>query len=356
MKILFIINALTIGGAERLVTNLALHMKNEKHDVELLLLSNRNSSELINKIEENNIKVSISKYTKVRDIRNYLFIKKQIKNNQYDVIHVHLFPALYYVSLLKRRILKNAKLIYTEHSTDNKRRSKKILRKIEINIYKKYDGVIAISKAVKKTLNDWLDHKVNIEIIENGIPTSDFSVKKEFRKNNKIRVGMVSRFAKSKDHLTLVRAMKYLPNYYELYFAGEGETFENVKKEVFRLGLQKKIQFKGNVVNVNGFLNECDIYVQSSNWEGFGLSVVEAMAVGLPIIASNVPGLSETVLDSGLLFEKSNVFNLVDNIRIAECNLEFYSNKAYERSKFYDISRVGNEHLKYYKNIKDKKI
>uniref|UniRef100_A0AAU6WPA1 Glycosyltransferase n=3 Tax=Chryseobacterium TaxID=59732 RepID=A0AAU6WPA1_9FLAO len=96
-----------------------------------------------------------------------------------------------------------------------------------------------------------------------------------------------------------------------------------------------------------------DIAVLSSHWEGFGLAAVEAMACGLPTIASNVDGLAQIVNDAGILFEPGASKQLAEIILSLE-NTKAYNNtadKCLERSKEYDIMKMVNKHIGLYHSV-----
>jgi glycosyltransferase involved in cell wall biosynthesis len=100
-------------------------------------------------------------------------------------------------------------------------------------------------------------------------------------------------------------------------FAGEGELEQDVRDYARAKGMDGRIHFLGYRSDIPSLLKTCDVYVHSSYSEGFGLSVVEAMACGIPVIASDVDGLSEIVQDkkSGLLFKCADAKDLADKIR-----------------------------------------
>ena len=162
---------------------------------------------------------------------------------------------------------------------------------------------------------------------------------------------MVSRFHSSKEHLTVIRALEKLTKEYTLTFVGEGETQEIAKREVLMLKLNDRVQFLGYSNSVPSLLKRSDIAIQSSKFEGFGLSALEAMASGTPIIVSNVDGLANVVGDSGLLFELGNVKDLIDKILILE-DPSIYLEKSKDgirKSLTYSIENTAKKYIELYK-------
>ncbi len=121
---------------------------------------------------------------------------------------------------------------------------------------------------------------------------------------------MVARFAAPKDHQTLVKALDLLKERpWSLTLVGDGEGRREVEQLAFKLGIRERINFLGVREDVQALLSASQIFVLSTQREGFPLSVLEAMRAGLPVVASNVGGISEAVETgtTGLLFPTGNV-------------------------------------------------
>jgi len=110
----------------------------------------------------------------------------------------------------------------------------------------------------------------------------------------------------------------------------------------------------GNRGDVPDLLAQSDIAVQSSHWEGFGLAAVEAMASGLPTVASNVSGLRDVVGGAGVLFSSGDERELADRILqlIDDRNLYVRTSAAcLERAKEFDINRMVENYIEIYNSI-----
>ncbi|TOK95036.1 glycosyltransferase, partial [Vibrio parahaemolyticus] len=88
---------------------------------------------------------------------------------------------------------------------------------------------------------------------------------------------------------------------YHLHLAGDGDRKASLQRLAQSLNVSPRVHFHGVVSDIPLFLSDMDIYVQSSHVEGFGLAAVEAMAAGLPVLSSNVPGLDEVTGSSKYL-------------------------------------------------------
>ena len=167
MKILRVINSLNIGGAERsVVSNVPIHRKNG-FDIDVLVLNGSRThfyEDLAKK------KINIISLGKNNNIYNPLMIFKVTKYiNNYDVLHVSLFPALYWVAFAKILTRSKTKLIFTEHNTINRRMGNYFFEIFEQIIYKQYDRIVAISPEANESLSLHLKNKIKVSTIYNGV-------------------------------------------------------------------------------------------------------------------------------------------------------------------------------------------
>lgn len=369
MKILHIINRLGPGGAEKLLEDLLLLMNNaDGVKVDLLLLTDKNNV-FDKKPSKSGIQIEIIPTNKIYSFLNIHYIRKYIKKGRYDVVHVHLFPSLYWASLVSKLIFKNKpKFVFTEHSTHNQRREKGYLRIIDKLVYSSYDKIISISQQTQINLIKWLKAKNNgrFVVIENGIDLKKFKEAKPYLKheiNAKFSedtqlICMVGRFSEAKDQVTLIKAMKHIPSKVHLLLIGEGPLKEKNEELVNQINLEDRVHFLGFRDDVPRILKTVDIVVLSSKWEGFGLAAVEGMAAGKPVVASDVPGLSEIVTGFGLIFEVGNSEELANKInQLINDPLKYneVAGKCQLRANSYSIEKMVNEYIEQYKILLDHK-
>lgn len=347
MKILHVITSLEIGGAQRLLSDL-LPLQAKTEDITLLVYE-RKDNDFTRKIEEAGIKILSLDEHNFHNPGVVLKMRKIFKG--YDVVHAHLFPSIWWASLAARGL--NVKMVYTEHSTSNSRRGKWYLRPIEQFMYGRYDKIISISQQTKDALCSWL--RVNDDrfvVICNGVDTARFaSVKKPLIPKSLI---MVSRFATSKDQETVIRAMKDIDPEATLRFVGDGENLEHCKQVAADLGLSDRVKFLGIRSDVAELVAESYIGIQSSNWEGFGLTAVEIMACCKPVIATNVDGLKQVVEGAGEVFQLRNANELAVRVNAMLKDETYYQRCAEacrKRAAQYDISVTSEGYLNVYKSI-----
>lgn len=348
MKILHIITSLELGGAEKLLLDLIPSQKKQGVEVELLVLDTKNQV-FLEDFKKRGIKVNITKINNKKSFKNIFEIVKLIKKEKFEVVHAHLIHSQIWTSLAKRMV-KNVEFITTEHSTSNNRRKKSIYKILDKMIYSSYDKVVAISEGTAESLVKWIGISMKkLEIIENGVSLRAFMGRPKERKGDKLI--MVSRFHESKDHLTVLRALKKLSKNYTLTFVGEGETQDKVLNEAKMLKLEERVSFLGYSNSISSLLKRHDIAIQSSNYEGFGISALEAMASGTPLIGSNVKGLAEVIKGGGLLFQLGNENDLVDKILLLE-DKAYYLQKSKDgikNSLQYSIENTAKKYIALYK-------
>ena len=347
MKILHVITSLEIGGAQRLLSDL-LPLQVKSEDVTLLVYE-RVSNYFESKILEAGVKILTLNEHNFHNPGVVFKMRKIFKS--YDVVHAHLFPTVWWASLAARGL--NVKMVYTEHSTSNSRRGKWYLRPIELFMYDRYDKIISISKQTQDALCSWLRaNDVRFVVICNGVDTARFaSVKKTIIPKSLI---MVSRFATSKDQETVIRAMKYIDPEATLRFVGDGENLEHCKQVAADLGLSDRVKFLGICSDVAELVAESYIGIQSSNWEGFGLTAVEIMACCKPVIATNVDGLKQVVEGAGEVFQLGNTNELAVRVNALLKDETYYQRCAEacrKRAAKYDISVMSEGYLNVYKSI-----
>lgn len=361
MKVLHIINSLATGGAEKLIIEtLPLYAK-QGLKVDLLLL-NGAAHPFLDELASKkccgifNLGTS-SVYNPVNIFKIIPYLKK------YDLVHVHLFPAQYWVVLAKLLSFSKTKLIFTEHNTTNRRLENPIFRFIDKWIYQFYAGVIAITSEIKTLL---LKHTAlpdaRFTVIENGVNLSaiqDATALPKTELSSSIResdtvIIQIAAFREQKDQKTLINVMQLLPDFYKLILVGVGPVKIECENLVTELGLQNRVVFLGSRMDVPALLKTADMVVLSSKYEGLSLSSIEGMASGKPFLASDVPGLTDVVKGAGILFPQGDENQLAHEIKLLSENAEYYEKVAkacQKRAADYDISKMVDEHISLYQSL-----
>lgn len=361
MRILHIIDEMGMGGAQSLLVELAPVQKKNGHDVLVLELQGMQDRTLVNKLVENGVDVTtVSPTRSVRNPLNIFSIIPYLK--KYDIVHVHLFPANYWVALAK--LLSNSKtpIVTTEHSTDNKRRKIPIFKYIDQFIYNRYQEVIACADKAMETFKERFP-KVKCVSIPNGVDISKYKVAKPYSKKELINISedsfvvtMVARFVYPKRQDTLIEAISILPEKFHAILVGGNPNDEGLKqaqKQAQELGVEKRCHFLYIRSDVPQILKSSDVVLMSSEYEGLSLSSIEGMACGKPFVASNVNGLREVVGGAGELFSCGNAKELAALILKLDSDQNFYKKvvqRCLKRAIEYDIQSVADKYDMVYKN------
>ncbi len=351
MRILQVITSLRIGGAEKLIVDMVPLYQEQGHQVDVLLFDGIDTP-FKKQLQDKGVQV----YTlgEGGSVYNPLFIFKLIPYlKKYDIVHTHNTACQLFVAIAS--LFASCKLITTEHSSNNRRRGKKVFEWIDHWMYNRYHSIVCISDKTKDNLCSYLGTDKNISTIYNGINTQQFQ---ETTENPNFQTGrtvvtMVAGFRYEKDHETLIRAFTHLPkDGFELWLVGDGEQHSLIEALIQELNLQNVVRLWGIRSDVPTILKSSDIIVMSSHFEGLSLSSIEGMSVGKPFIASDVDGLHEITEGAGLLFPHGDDKALAALIEKLANDKELYqevANKCLKRASEYDIRKTVETYLNLYK-------
>ena len=236
----------------------------------------------------------------IRDFRSYREIRELIKDRNPDIVHCHSskagllgrlaaasvgVPVVFTVhgwafedgiSWLRRTIGRAAEFV-----------AARLCRNQHVITVAEADRMLAIERNVLEP--------DRMTTIHNGISDDPRLADPEFP--GVATIVMVARFSDQKDHDTLFKALAGVAEPFELLLVGHGPQFEQTKAHAKKLGVASHVDFLGNRRDVPDILAGAQIFVLSSHWEGFPISILEAMRAALPVIASDVGGVKESVLD-----------------------------------------------------------
>ncbi len=285
------------------------------------------------------------------------FIKGLLKENKYHLCHAFFAVPCGYIAY---RFRKNFPYIVSLRGSDvpgyNLRFSllykfiTPIIKKVWHNAY----AVAANSEGLKK-LAQQTDNQQAIEVIYNGIDTDLF--KPTGSKDNIFRILCVARLIERKGIKYLIEATAKLVKDYnniKLVLAGEGNIKDELQEQAQILGIEKQVEFKG-LIEKSGLpeiYNQAKVFVLPSLNEGMSNTILEAMACGLPIIATNTGGTQELVCDNGFVvpMKDSNAIysacaKLIDNEGLQE-NM---GNISRQMAQVLSWRKVAGEYISIYK-------
>ncbi len=270
--------------------------------------------------EENDVKVTLFLFPSIpklkrfnnfiRYVLNKRLIRKCSKVSKIDLIHVHNSVAGEAALWYKKRF--NIPYCITEHSTAYARN---LVKLDEIKKYKKIYQNSKCNIAVSQEFSNLLQNMFDLDFvyIPNIVDTIFFIPPKEKDKNKKFKFINIGYLEKKKNQIHLikafVKAFKDNENV-NLSILGDGPEYENLKKEIEINGMQKQITLYGFATRgeVLKELQSSNVFVLSSDYETFGVVLIEAMSCGLPIVATKCGG-PESIINNeklGLLVDKND--------------------------------------------------
>ena len=355
MKIVHVIASLSIGGAETLLKDLAINFKNKGHDISIVVLM-RTESFLPSELEIAGVSIIYAPVSKKISIRNLLFLWNYLRNNKPDIVHAHLTWDTYAAAIVKIFLKHKPVFMATEHSTFGaKRRENFFVKLLDLErwLYDKYCRVVCINNEVFDSINSTVPGiKNKCILIKSGIDIKKFSseylIDERLKKPAILNIGTL---CNQKQQEILVRSMAGLPQIVELWLIGGGPGRFFLESLVTELNLGDRVRFLGMRSDVEVFIKKATIYVQASLYEGLSIAMLEAMAGGLPMIASDAPGMHELVVGVGELFEAGNwaqLSKMISQLLYSKSDLLKMSRASKMKASDFSIESTAESYLKLY--------
>lgn len=331
MNIMYIVFSFTMGGTERLLIDQCNEMCKRGNSVFVCIINNYYDEELLSLFDSR-----INIYKLERKPGSRLYIRYLIKiamlaiKSRIQIIHgngMNTVEAALIVKILNPKI----KLYWTVHDTIGITDLTKVRLKIlSFFTYK----IIAVSKCVKNIIIDCGIDSSQVDIIYNGINWNKFVPLKVSKDNpGMIRIGNVARITPIKAQDVLIDALGEVVKSHSnivCEIAGaaapdDRAVLETLKDRAAMLNIADKVIFKGSINDINEFYNSIDIFVIPSLKEGFGLAVLEAMAMEIPCILNSVEGPKEIVdiTGTGILYDGTSL-GLAEKLNMIIDNLSYY--------------------------------
>lgn len=360
MRVLQVINSLATGGAEKLLLESIPIYAEKGIDVNLLLL-NGTTHPFLEELKKK--KCCTIHSLGEGSVYNPFHIFKIIPLlKRFDVIHVHIFPSLYWVGLAKLLSFSKSKMVYTEHSTSNNRRGSFFFKMLDKIIYRQYNQIVGITPQVRENLQKHLNFKDKnqFQVIVNGLNLNQIQQAVSYQKTDFFEdeeaqiIIQVARFFEPKDQKTLIKSLIYLPEKVKLLLVGDGVLKSESEALVNELKLQQRVLFLGVRTDVLSLLKTADVIVLSSKHEGLSLSCIEGMASGKPFVASAVPGLQEVVENAGILFtlgDEKALANCIENLLSDQQLYQKTVTNCFRKASEYDIYQMVERYINCYQNL-----
>lgn len=320
IKLLYFITSLEFGGAQMAMVRILNNLPKSKYEINILSITSSNDIE--DKINKNYINVT---KLNIDSKKNIIRLLKNLSKIFWDLKPKILVCSLYHATIIGRIIGKLTKIpviINWEHNE----KFGNIFRKMTNYLTAGFSShILADSHLVYNIAKKLFKKTSKISIVQIGGLDLRLFPQVKHQKRKKIRIGSIGYLRNQKNYSFLIELTKKLPHFCVVQIAGDGPQYTKLKKMACEKGLENRFLLKGKVTDIPIFLSELDIYVQPSLWEGLCISVVEAAACGLPIVAFKVGGIPETVRDgiNGFLISPRNLEEFKEKLLklIFDCSL-----------------------------------
>jgi len=352
MKVLHIINTLEQGGAEKLLHDSLIYIKQNNSDIENVVVSLFAEGEHAENLKKefNYQFLDLNRYNFLSKI---LKVRKYIKKNKIGVIHAHLFEATIFSRFLKS---KKVKVVNTYHTGFHNKKSIEFSKKrllLDKITKHKVDAFIFVSKKVDNDITKSMTIKTHKQVLPNFC-NPYFTYSYRYREDSKIKIVCVGNLREQKNYMLILKSLNQIPNLFQqitIDVFGEGELKKQLTDYIEKYNLP--VSLKGTQKISSKLLSNYDLFLMSSKHEGMPIALIEAIATGLPSLLNDIPELRETAMDSAIYFDRNSFEDLSNQILYIFNNktvLEELSGKTKRISKLYSIENHVNSLLKIYNN------
>ncbi len=322
IRIMYLLHSLERGGLEKCVATLVNKINPEIFVPSVCCLSELGMS--LSLIEKDNVKIFNMEKGDAHEAFLFLRLARLFKREKIDILHTNGWAALF-DGFFGAKIGRVPVVVHTEHGKDVEDfvqiQQRRVWARRLITPF--LDQMIAVSDDIKKQFVNVTGLKAEqIVCIHNGIEFHDVEINyKEKRKeigvkDIEILIGAVGRLESVKNYDVFIQAAELVLKEYPLVkfiLIGDGTLKEKLQSLTTKLGIEKSVLLLGERNDVDELLKVMDIFVLPSRSEGLSIALLEAVANKLPIVATNVGGNPEVVIDgkTGILIPSGDVSSLV---------------------------------------------
>ncbi|MDD5072915.1 MAG: glycosyltransferase family 4 protein [Candidatus Omnitrophica bacterium] len=305
MRILLLTSNLHVGGIERYTVTLANALQQMGHSVFVASAGGELGKQLLPEIKAVKIPLGTKSIASPKITATVFKLRELVKEEKIEIIHAQTRVAQFAACMLSGAT--KVPYVATWHGFYKPHFFRKLLPCWG-------EKTIAISMSVVDHLkNDFNRDEKKIRLIHNGLDLSRFEhvytaqekleIRKRYGLKEGLVVGIIARLSEEKGHLILLDAFKGLLDDIrdaQLLIVGGGRIEDKIKARVSELGIEGNVRFVGNTLDTHDLLSVMDVFARPSTSEGFGLTIVEAMLMGVPVVSSNVGDFKEMNKDAGI--------------------------------------------------------
>jgi glycosyltransferase involved in cell wall biosynthesis len=347
VRILHITFNMSFGGTEQVIRQLASNLDRTLFHSEIACIDGEIGKMGLALESQTGIKHHSRKRRSGFDLKTVLWLRRLIKNGKFDIVHCHQYSPYIYGWFAHWGT--GARVVFTEHGRFHPDRYRTKARWINPLIARTTHKIVAISAATSGALVEYEYLPANkIEVIYNGI--SPVSVDEKRRANlreelslkpEQAIIGTVARLDSVKNQAMILQALrKILDLGFNVHFLLVGDGPERAKLQTLaaELQLEESVTFAGFQPQPSEYLSLMDVFLLPSFTEGTSMTLLEAMSLGIPTVATRVGGTPEIVTEgeTGLLIESNDLTGFTSAIQLLLENPDRRSTMAQQAKRSFE--------------------
>lgn len=308
VRVMIVIHGLETGGAEMMVLHLARELSRAGHPVRVVSLHG-DETDVAGLMRRAGVDVVALNKAGGPDPRTVLRLRAQMRDFSPAVVHTHL-PVLEYVLPAARLYGRRVRIIHTVHNLAREETRHRVLRAVNRRAFSHGVVPVALNEEVRSSIcREYALPASAVPVVGNGIDLDAFrGPQRRGPRGAGVRLLCVARLAPAKNHALLLRTVARLRESgrdVSLTLVGDGPLRGALEERARELGISQRVRFAGRRTDTPAFYRDCDLFVLLSDYEGMPMSIIEAMASGLPVVATRAGGVAELVDDgvNGALVE-----------------------------------------------------
>lgn len=345
MRILFVITRSDLGGAQSVIVNLANYYVAEGHEV--IVAAGDGDGKLFEMLHDG-VKTerirSLKRPLSVKDdLRAVWQLRELYRRYRPDVVHLHSSKA----GILGRIAFPPRRVVYTVHGFDSIRVAFRKYLPVEKLLQKRCSAIVGVSRYdYDNLLAEGITS--NVSYVYNGVPVPHEMPEGQFDRFSAYRrkILCIARLSPQKNHGLFFEVARLMPDTAFLWIGNQHPVQEPFPANVF---------FLGNIVNAASYIRQADLFFLPSNYEGLPMVIIEALASGVPVVASDVGGIPE-LLDGHDGFATPNDacvikdrINRIFSSKTAYDDFSLAASEMYRKS--FTVDKMASGYMKIYKRI-----
>ena len=357
----------TFGGSGVLATELGMYLAKTGHNVHFITYSQPVRLDIL----ERNIyyhEVNVHDYPLFEYQPYELALSSKMVNvtlkYKLDLLHVHYAIPHAYAAYMAKQILRdkniNIPVVTTLHGTDITLVGRNPSYQEAVNFSINHSDVVtSVSESLRSDTLELFDIKTPIQVIHNFVDLSLYNRKPDCRNN------FAAENQKIVCHISNFRPVKRIQDVVDVFYGiqkevdsillmiGDGPEKEKSRMQAQKLGIADRVKYLGKTSEIERVLCMSDLFLLPSEKESFGLSALEAMAAGVPVISSNAGGIPEVNMngETGFTADIGDVESMSKRgieLLSDEAKLEVFSNNARAQAERFSLNIIGPKYLEVY--------